>query len=499
MNVAWSARKVAADAAAVCYLFEWIFDAVFMKIFETRGSLLTDPFVTFITLTLYCNHKCKCITMTILQATILLMAYMITVSNPQPFQIQANPVEMLETISGNPTTPVFRLPWLFDVERLREDYLSATKDFDWNKNLSSGHSMPLLSESQVTPKVNFPLPFHVPTPPDGFLKACCPYFSAIYDYFNARTDVVTMRLLKRNPLTAYALHSDDDLDSAAENVRRFQIPLLNQDLSGLLLTLPHNSLLPVVAQRGVEYVSSNPLLNMEYHYPRNGQHTIPKWYGSNYTDEMLALMRHVDNFAELGAVYKMTTGYMHNFDTRTKHTVVNLSPNDRVTLAIDLVVNEEFTRTGVATSEIFGKHGIMLGQHERQRKNKVMLEAALQLHANMLHLGKIVLEVSLAGSQEESRVVVETKVSFESVEEYDAYKTLCGKTVNADEMQVPDDNCRIELIYQNDIVATLQKVETIEIDLSAVQNGEECRLAARVIFQDKKLVMESEPVVFTKK
>ena len=40
MNVAWSARKVAADAAAVCYLFEWIFDAVFMKIFETRGSLL---------------------------------------------------------------------------------------------------------------------------------------------------------------------------------------------------------------------------------------------------------------------------------------------------------------------------------------------------------------------------------------------------------------------------------------------------------------------------
>jgi hypothetical protein len=57
MNVAWSARKVAADAAAVCYLFEWIFDAVFpcvfLKIFETRGhssngSLSHFEFITTI-------------------------------------------------------------------------------------------------------------------------------------------------------------------------------------------------------------------------------------------------------------------------------------------------------------------------------------------------------------------------------------------------------------------------------------------------------------------
>ena len=47
MNVAWSARKVAADAAAVCYLFEWIFDAVFPLFFSKSlkpvDTPLTDP------------------------------------------------------------------------------------------------------------------------------------------------------------------------------------------------------------------------------------------------------------------------------------------------------------------------------------------------------------------------------------------------------------------------------------------------------------------------
>ena len=60
---------------------------------------------------------------------------------------------------------------------------------------------------------------------------------SIYKYFSERTDVIAMRLLKRKSLTAYSLHSDDDLDALGGDIKRFQIPILNADLSGLLLTL----------------------------------------------------------------------------------------------------------------------------------------------------------------------------------------------------------------------------------------------------------------------
>ena len=428
-------------------------------------------------------------------AWLLLLLLQFSPSTPTlPFQTMPGTTTILNTLSGTPTTPVFRLPWSFDLARLHTDLAAATLDWDWNSKEAKGHSMPLLSASQVPLTVGFPLPFHVPTPVEGFLQECCPYFFSIFEFFNEKTQVVSMRLLKRSPLTAYVLHSDNDLDAAGNNVKRFQIPILNQDLSGLLLTSLHGSILPIVAARGEKYNETNPLLNAMEHYPAKGRHKIPQWYGKNYTNELLKLTRHVNDFVELGAAYRLTTGYMHHFDTRTLHTIVNLSPHDRITLAIDVVVNEALQSPDIATGQIFAA---AVQASELERQNRVMVQAAEQLYArNQGHLGTIALDTPTSGARYDTHAIdVEMSVSFANVEEYDAYKILCGTTVNAPTKQLVAGNCRVEIIVGDDIVAVRNRIETIA--MVGVKPGE-WKIQTRVLNQRNQILMASDTVVFYK-
>lgn len=399
-----------------------------------------------------------------------------------------NTVDILHAIAGKENTPIFRLPWSFDLPAMLADYQAATALIVE----SDHHSTPLLSDSQVIKINGFLLPYQTPVTKEGFLKNSCPYFYSIYKYFSERTDVIAMRLLKRKSLTAYSLHSDDDLDALGGDIKRFQIPILNADLSGLLLTLPHHSMLPVVAARGENYVETNPLFEMLYHYPRENLHLVPQWYGKNYIDQLLKLTRHVTNFAEVGAVYRLTTGQMHHFDTRTKHTVVNLSKKDRVTLAIDVRVNDWFKQSGNAPADIFGDMASWLEIEENRKKN-VMLTAAKQYHDRMGKMGKIVIDTPVSGSTIFETVSIDMSISFVSEEEYEAYKTVCGRTVDAGEKQLMIGNCRVELFFDDKVVAEKDKIETVTLDLQLIQSGE-YYIYTQVRDQNSKVLMRSEKV-----
>ena len=436
-----------------------------------------------------------------------------TTTSAAPFTITHNGPAILPTLSGTTTTPVFRLPMSFDLNRLRADYISATKDWDWSKDCDSGHSRPLLSESQISNIIPFGFPFHTPAPRENFLQECCPYFTSIYDYFKGKTQVVAMRLLQRRPLTAYVMHSDDDLNSAAENVRRFQIPIHGEQLSGLLLTLAHNSMLPVIAQRGENYQNDNPLLGTVHHYPPDGMHKVLQWWRKNnhtnstnarssststtvrgggdhgYTHELMALAKHVTDFSELGAVYRLTPGYLHHFDTRTKHTIVNLSPFNRVTLAIDVIMNDELARSGMAMHD----DASML--KERQRRDNVMLDAARTLRRKFGRVGTIKIDSPRSGVVVGEEIDVDMSVSFKSTVEYDTYKVWCGKTVQASALQLAQGDCRVVLYVGEQLVEERKTVETIKMDLRRIVDGTVLRLKVKIFCSDGVLLMESDQLV----
>ena len=95
---------------------------------------------------------------------------------------------------------------------------------------------------------------NLPLAEEGFLASNCPYIYEIYKYFSSRASVIALRFLRRMPLTAYGLHNDADLHAAGEGIRRFQIPIVNPSRSGLLLMLKHESMVPVVVDRGFGWV-----------------------------------------------------------------------------------------------------------------------------------------------------------------------------------------------------------------------------------------------------
>jgi hypothetical protein len=436
-----------------------------------------------------------------------------------PFKVTDTSVKVLEPLSGKTTTPVFRIPWSFDVELLKSDFISATKTWDWQKNSTSGHSMPLTVMSIFQVEEVFD---HTPYPKKGFLEECCPYFYSIYKYFNDISPIVSMKLLRRAPLTAYALHSDDNLDAAElifkyynytgehfeGTVCRFQIPIINDDLSGILVTLPHSSLLPIVASRGLNFLEMNPLFSTSHHYPRI-VHDTPNWYGNNYTNELLELTRHVNNLVEIAAAYRLTTGYLHHFDTRIKHTVINLSKKARITLAFDILVNKGMKN--LKLGEIFGNFG-NFGKgkihrvKESNRKKNVLLNAATHIYKRTGLLGTMVINNPTNRARITSTIIViDLSVSFLNTYFYDTYKIYCGSTVNAKDEQLVDGECRVELFFENHLVVIRNRIETIELNLESEEmkmiglwnkkQTNEYALQGRVVNQKGQVLMKSESVV----
>jgi hypothetical protein len=248
-------------------------------------------------------------------------------------------------------------------------------------------------------------------------------------------------------------------------------------------------------------------------------HDTPNWYGDNYTSEHLELTNHVDNLVEIAAAYQLTTGFLHHFNTRIKHTIINLSKKARMTLAFDIVVNKAFQNLEMA-GQIFGdsKGGHRRKESERQRN--VMLNAASAMYDQYGVLGTMVIDHNRASSTSTPTstttstttstniLVVDLSVSFLNTHLYDTYKIYCGSTVKAMNEQLVDGVCRVELYFDNYLVVARNQIETMKIRLDSVKMMEirsvhnkkqlkksEYTLQGRVVNQKGQVLMQSESVV----
>ena len=126
-----------------------------------------------------------------------------------------------------------------------------------------------------------------------------PYFKEIFDSF--KSEITSFRLLRRKADTSYGLHNDKDM---GEDIKRFQIPIVTNDDSMLCVT----------------------------HYDEISE----GWTEENsYTMEDFGR-----RFKGRYDSYQLEPGMMYHFDVTKIHTLFNEGDTDRVTLLIDLKIND---------------------------------------------------------------------------------------------------------------------------------------------------------------
>lgn len=142
----------------------------------------------------------------------------------------------------------------------------------------------------------------------------CPTLKGIFDSF--RTEKVAFRLLRRLAGAAYSFHDDKD---RGRNIARFQIPI-NTSTQAFLL----------IARDGLD-IKRFDLDRSGF----KGDHNGDLWF------DMTQLREACADDVEL---YYLEPGCLNYFDTDQVHTLVNAAPDERVTLSIDLVMNDWLAR-----------------------------------------------------------------------------------------------------------------------------------------------------------
>ncbi len=182
------------------------------------------------------------------------------------------------------------------LEGLREDAGLAVTGWDWNRG-AFGHALSLPAKGDLHPYArhryhNYPC--------TGILDRC-PHLRAVFDALHC--EKVSFRLLRREPASAYAWHTDR---WKGPGVVRFQIPIVS-DAEAFLVTTDYDH---------------------EDHV---------RGLGRVLTADTFEL------FAEANAGHfarhYLEPGLLHYFDTTRVHTLVNPGPGERLTLSFDLVAN----------------------------------------------------------------------------------------------------------------------------------------------------------------
>ena len=126
-----------------------------------------------------------------------------------------------------------------------------------------------------------------------------PYFKKIFDSFE--TEITSFRLLRRKAHSSYGLHHDKDM---GVDVKRFQIPIIQNDNCPLYIA----------------------------HYDEIEE----EWTADNtYTQEDFGR-----RFKGRYDWYNLEIGRMYHFDVTKIHTLFNDGDTDRITLLIDLKIND---------------------------------------------------------------------------------------------------------------------------------------------------------------
>ena len=187
-----------------------------------------------------------------------------------------------------------KLNKIYDLEKLQIDRKFVEERFKYEDG-AFGHciSLPSIFEIAESHKEH-----HNNVPLRGVL-GYTPYFKEIFDSF--KSEITSFRLMRRKADSSYGLHNDKDM---GDGIKRFQIPIVTNDDSWLCVT----------------------------HYDEISE----GWTEENsYTMEDFGR-----RFKGRQDSYQLEPGTMYHFDVTKIHTLFNEGDTDRVTLLIDVKVND---------------------------------------------------------------------------------------------------------------------------------------------------------------
>ena len=193
---------------------------------------------------------------------------------------------------------------LFDVSTLAREVSIARGVQDFDQGVF-GHAISLPAANQLAPEARN----HHNNIPFADVLDRCPYMASILESFE--TPKMSFRLLRRGPETAYALH--DDKDKGA-NVVRLQIPIVTNDRAFLIL--PTDDLdLDIFGSFAGDGADANTEIPFDLS-------TLQRLCGSELR------------------LFRLPRGHLYLFDTDRIHTMVNGGGEERITLSIDVFLNE---------------------------------------------------------------------------------------------------------------------------------------------------------------
>jgi hypothetical protein len=174
----------------------------------------------------------------------------------------------------------------------------AVAGWDWSVG-AFGHALSLPAYAELHPYGRYSYPNF---PCTGLLGQC-PLFREIFE--DLRCEKVSFRLLRREPQSSYAWHTDR---WKGPGVVRFQIPIVS-DAAAFLVTTDY------VRRDQIEGAPSAGL-----------------------TEASFAAFARAN--AGRCARHQLEPGLLYYFDTTRVHTFVNPGPGERITLSFDLLAND---------------------------------------------------------------------------------------------------------------------------------------------------------------
>ncbi len=184
------------------------------------------------------------------------------------------------------------------LDGLLRDTRRAVEGWDWSRG-AYGHSLSLPAYRQLHPfgrygYGNFPC---------AAVLDSCPAFRQVFECL--RCEKVSFRLLRREPDSSYAWHTDG---WKGPGVVRFQVPIVSGEEAFLVTT---------------DYERVDQVRG-----PRSRRLSEEGFQGFARANE--------GHFRK----HKLDLGRLHYFDTTRVHTLVNPGPGERLTLSFDLVAND---------------------------------------------------------------------------------------------------------------------------------------------------------------
>ena len=209
---------------------------------------------------------------------------------------------------------------IYDIEKLQIDRKYVEERFRYEDGEYS-HKISLPSIDEISESHKY---FHENVPYRGVL-GYTPYFKEIFDSFE--TEIAGFILQRRRPYSSYGLHEDAfESHSMGENIKRFQIPIITNDNVWLCTTDYHfipETIRLLYEKEGLNYGKSN-MTTREVYDDRNENEfrKFKKRFNGHYK------------------CYKLPTGIMYYFDIGKIHTLFNGGSTPKISLIIDVKVND---------------------------------------------------------------------------------------------------------------------------------------------------------------